>query len=675
MLALTIREKNGEERQLIFEKEEVTIGRATGSDIVLPRNNISKRHARLVDKHDKVVIVDLRSTNGTYVNGRRITAPELLTYEDKVYIGDFVIRLSRPAEQHPSQKMTAPYSASPTPAEPRTARAATAAVDPHMPPPLDDSDFMSEEPLPARVASLPPAPPVAPDEDESTRAIAAMPDDDDFPPPPKPKIEAPKPTPPKPKAPAPAAAAPVAPLPPTPPTPPAPTAPPMPVAAAPKPAPRAARPPSEDPPTMVPTSRDPGLTPVVKKAAAALPPTPPAPPAPPPQAEPEDDESATGELDGAQSWNEDGGAGYDPWAEWNAAIEAVVVRIEADAPDAASLAALLDDAVGVATRGVDEAIESGAIAADTDRAALVEDVVLELTAGGPLAELLSDPTVHMIALNGPKSIHVARAPMPAPLEVNGRLFASTRSYRRALAQLSGRDEEVIADLVGLDEHRLANGAVLRLIGSGNSTPHSVLLRPVSDVPLLPDLVADRLLDQAQAQTLTQAIAAGLSIAVVGPSGPARAMLASALAAEHGLDRRVAVIGDGTRLALPQADVARITSSALMSGGHLVALEADFIAFERVDLHVGNDWVEASLSAGVPTLTLLDGPSADKALRRLSLIVEMATGLEGRGAALVGECIDVVVTLAKSADGSAKVEKVLDVESQKDGYTLKAPTRR
>lgn len=673
MLALTIREKNGEERQLIFEKEEVTIGRATGSDIVLPRNNISKRHARLVDKHDKVVIVDLRSTNGTYVNGRRITAPELLTYEDKVYIGDFVIRLSRPAEQHPSQKMTAPYSASPTPAEPRTARAATAAVDPHLPPPLDDSDFMSEEPLPARVASHPPAPP-APDEDESTRAIAAMPDDDDFPPPPKPKIEAPKPTPPKPKAPAPVIAAPVAPpvasAPPTPPAPPTPTAPP---AAPPKPAPRAARPPSEDPPTMVPTSRDPGLTPVVKKAAAA--PVPQAPPTPPAPPQMEDEEAATGELDGAQSWNEEGGVGYDPWAEWNAAIEAVVTRIEADAPDAAGLTQLMDDALGIATRGVDEAIESGAIAADTDRAALVEDVVLELTAGGPLAELLADPSVQLVAMNGPKSIHVARAPMPAPLEVNGRLFASNRSYRRALAQLSGRDEEVIADLVGLDEHRLANGGVLRLIGSGNSTPHAVWTRTASEVPLLPDLVADRLLDQAQAQALTQAVAAGLSIAVVGPSGPARAALASALAAELGLDRRVAVVGDGTRLALPQADVARITASALMSGGHLAALEADLIAFERVDLHVASDWVEASLSAGVPTLTLLDGPSAEKALRRLSLLVEMATGLEGRGAALVGECLDVVVTLTKSADGSAKVDKVLDVESQKDGYTLKAPTRR
>ncbi|MBL8785615.1 MAG: FHA domain-containing protein, partial [Deltaproteobacteria bacterium] len=324
MLALTIREKNGEERQLIFEKEEVTIGRATGSDIVLPRSNISKRHARLVDKHDKVVIVDLRSTNGTYVNGRRITAPELLTYEDKVFIGDFVIRLSRPAEQHPSQRMTAPYSASPTPAEPRAARASTAAVDPVEP------DFDGEEAAP-EVAPAPRAKPVVParhlppspppmevDEDESTRAISAMPDDEEEEPPkkapaplPPARKEAP-PTPPtapaKKEVPLPppvsnkVASAPVAPLPP--PRPPAPPKPAVSTAKAPRPAIEEEDRTVSAPPVIAP-----------KKAA------PPRPPEPEPEPEPETIEA---ELAPA------GEAGdIDPWVEWNAAIQAVVERVEA----------------------------------------------------------------------------------------------------------------------------------------------------------------------------------------------------------------------------------------------------------------------------------------------------------------------------------------------------------
>src|SRR5690606_21760045 len=127
-----------------FDKEEVTIGRASGSDIVLPRNNISKRHARLVDKHDKVVIVDLRSTNGTYVNGRRITAPELLSGEDKVYIGDFVIRLSQPAE---IARSTVPYAATmgPPPLSPQ----ARAAAEPPADPRFDHSATLAMEAVPS----------------------------------------------------------------------------------------------------------------------------------------------------------------------------------------------------------------------------------------------------------------------------------------------------------------------------------------------------------------------------------------------------------------------------------------------------------------------------------------------------------------------------------------------
>ncbi|MCB9729669.1 MAG: Flp pilus assembly complex ATPase component TadA [Deltaproteobacteria bacterium] len=102
MLTVTIREKDGDERRLMFQEEEVTIGRAKGSDIMLPRNNISKRHARLVDKDEKVVLVDLRSTNGTYVNGRRITAPEIITPADKIYIGDFIIRVEAAAAAAPA---------------------------------------------------------------------------------------------------------------------------------------------------------------------------------------------------------------------------------------------------------------------------------------------------------------------------------------------------------------------------------------------------------------------------------------------------------------------------------------------------------------------------------------------------------------------------------------------
>src|SRR5512144_2048861 len=75
MFTIIIQEKGGEQRRMVFNKPEVTIGRVQGNDIVLPKGNVSKRHARIVLKDGKFIIVDLKSTNGTYVNGRKITSP------------------------------------------------------------------------------------------------------------------------------------------------------------------------------------------------------------------------------------------------------------------------------------------------------------------------------------------------------------------------------------------------------------------------------------------------------------------------------------------------------------------------------------------------------------------------------------------------------------------------
>jgi pilus assembly protein CpaF len=110
MFALNIAEKSGEAHVEEFEKSEVTIGRIPGNDIVLPKGNVSKHHSRIVFKDNKFIIVDLKSTNGTFVNGKKIGAPQVLKASDKVYIGDYIISViedEAPAEEE--QHEEAPY--------------------------------------------------------------------------------------------------------------------------------------------------------------------------------------------------------------------------------------------------------------------------------------------------------------------------------------------------------------------------------------------------------------------------------------------------------------------------------------------------------------------------------------------------------------------------------------
>jgi pilus assembly protein CpaF len=93
MIKLTMTEKGGDPRALSFDKDEVTIGRVSGNDIVLPKGNVSKRHSRILLKDGHVEISDLKSTNGTYVNGKKIIDTVVLGATDRVYVGDFLITI------------------------------------------------------------------------------------------------------------------------------------------------------------------------------------------------------------------------------------------------------------------------------------------------------------------------------------------------------------------------------------------------------------------------------------------------------------------------------------------------------------------------------------------------------------------------------------------------------
>lgn len=95
MFTLTIIEKSGKKTVREFDQPEVTIGRVTGNDIVLPKANISKRHARIIRGERGFVVVDAKSTNGTFINGRRIAEPYDLATGDKIFIGEFALEVAK----------------------------------------------------------------------------------------------------------------------------------------------------------------------------------------------------------------------------------------------------------------------------------------------------------------------------------------------------------------------------------------------------------------------------------------------------------------------------------------------------------------------------------------------------------------------------------------------------
>lgn len=71
----------------------IMIGRGADSQLILDDDYVSTRHARVVGAPNGIYIEDLGSTNGTYVNGQRISAPTTITLADTVRIGKTMLRL------------------------------------------------------------------------------------------------------------------------------------------------------------------------------------------------------------------------------------------------------------------------------------------------------------------------------------------------------------------------------------------------------------------------------------------------------------------------------------------------------------------------------------------------------------------------------------------------------
>ena len=59
------------------EEGETVVGRETDTDLVLPNNSVSRKHAKLVRKGDALTVEDLGSRNGVQVNGKRVPSSPL----------------------------------------------------------------------------------------------------------------------------------------------------------------------------------------------------------------------------------------------------------------------------------------------------------------------------------------------------------------------------------------------------------------------------------------------------------------------------------------------------------------------------------------------------------------------------------------------------------------------
>ncbi len=107
--------------------DEVFIGRDVGNDIVINDAEISRRHARLAIQAGGYILEDLGSTNGTAVNGERLTSRHVMREGEILSLGEHVALVFESLADDKEATVVGPRTARKAPVESGQAPAAPAA--------------------------------------------------------------------------------------------------------------------------------------------------------------------------------------------------------------------------------------------------------------------------------------------------------------------------------------------------------------------------------------------------------------------------------------------------------------------------------------------------------------------------------------------------------------------
>jgi pilus assembly protein CpaF len=610
MFSIIISEKGGAERREAFDKNEINVGRVQGNDLMLPKGNVSKHHARLLFRDGRFIVTDLKSTNGTYVNGRKIAQATIVREGDKIYIGDFVLRLD------------AGSGAEAPPNNPDDESVRTLARN-------NPAAPAGNAPLAAPPPNAIVPPPAAPrPQPGAAQAAFAEREEEEAPPPPKPIQSAP--------------------------------------------IPRAAAPIARGQTLQIPGNQRPTAASMQRGGSVAAGPSP-ANPAPmaatspaaqaqtlnPPVVIPVAPPRVVQRETPAQAGN-------------RLALITLVDRI-ADAVDLAPLRAspTVDEAL---TQSIERAAreqasamrDEGEAPEGIDLDVLSRDAVRELVGLGAIGPLLDDDEISEIQCVRNDQLLVHRG---SSLAHAGASYTSDEALGRAVARLAHQSGEPVKPGELVIERRLPRGAHMIAIAPPAAVAHAVVIRKRRKVDgTLEDLVRSGALSRPMAVFLDACVQARANVLACAPAGTSAAQLVAALASAAPPGERIAVLSDVEEVQIPQGHVVAISlaDSRSRAAEEVVRaaarLRPDRIILSSIPTGATAALVEAISEGAEGVIAAGAAPSLRQLLARFaSQLVLLRPGLDVDTARdCISEAFDVAVEMTTLADGRPRILRIAEL---------------
>lgn len=129
-VALVTFSKSGTRREFAIEKGTTVIGRKTDADLRIPLNEISRSHCELSVTDDEVILRDLDSRNGTFLNDEEISESPIKA-GDRIRLGPvvFVVQIDGEPKDISAPTAAVPKAADDAPSDAATAIAPSSPAD------------------------------------------------------------------------------------------------------------------------------------------------------------------------------------------------------------------------------------------------------------------------------------------------------------------------------------------------------------------------------------------------------------------------------------------------------------------------------------------------------------------------------------------------------------------
>ncbi len=329
--------------------------------------------------------------------------------------------------------------------------------------------------------------------------------------------------------------------------------------------------------------------------------------------------------------------------------------------------------VGALDEAVHELVDrEAALLGAGDREDLAARIVRDSVGLGPLEDLIADPAVEEVMVNGPGAVYVERGGRIEPTEV---AFASEEELRNAIERILAPLGRRVDELSPMVDARLADGSRVNIV-----IPPLAIDGPLISIrrfgahrPGPEELVALGALSPRQRDALQAAVAGRRSILVSGGTGSGKTTLLNALSSFISPGERVVTIEDAAELRLQQPHVVRLESRPAGVEGrgevtirdllrNALRMRPDRIVIGEIRGQEALDLLSALNTGHDGALSTVHANSPADALGRLETLALMAgVGLPHAAIAeQVQRGVDLVVHLERRTDGARVVGEIAEV---------------